>query len=205
MPLPPRMASSKYRFPGPSTIGLPRGAVLDVSPFSAQFLDKQFLGDILGNHCNKCIRTFLGCKSHPCQHAFMRRYHDGCRRFVASRKGATTPAMSKISSVRGKIARAFECSDCENRASPAAIAILARRIRWRETNRRDRHPRSKHPCRLRRCAYATSFHERLHADHGARATNDAHASPADRRRRDSTRHTLHSSYTPRRAGDRQQR
>src|SRR5579872_738919 len=38
-------------------------------------------------------------------------------RFAFSRKGSTIPAMSKISSVRGKIAKAFECSDCDERSS----------------------------------------------------------------------------------------
>src|SRR3954466_7269170 len=33
-------------------------------------------------------------------------------RFAFSRNGPTTPAMSRISSVRGKIASALECSDC---------------------------------------------------------------------------------------------
>lgn len=38
-------------------------------------------------------------------------------RFADCRNGSTTPAMSKISRVRGKIASAFECSDCDGRAS----------------------------------------------------------------------------------------
>ena len=38
-------------------------------------------------------------------------------RFARSRNGATTPAMSKISNVRGKIASALECSDWPECAS----------------------------------------------------------------------------------------
>ena len=36
----------------------------------------------------------------------------GVTRFAASRNGPTSPAMSKISSVLGKMASALECSDC---------------------------------------------------------------------------------------------
>src|SRR5713226_2416222 len=38
-------------------------------------------------------------------------------RFAFSRNGPTSPAMSRISSVRGKIASALECTDCDERAS----------------------------------------------------------------------------------------
>ena len=38
-------------------------------------------------------------------------------RFAFSRNGTTTPAISNISRVRGKIASALECIDCDERSS----------------------------------------------------------------------------------------
>ena len=56
-------------------------------------------------------------------------------RLAVSRNGAATPAMSKISSVRGKMASAFECTDCDARFDePPSQATARAFIRQEEAN-----------------------------------------------------------------------
>ena len=93
------------------------GLVLNVSALPPQFLGEQLLSHVLWNHGNEWIRTLLGANRmwasvRPCVMTAT-----DVTRLAVSRNGATTPAMSKISSVRGKIASALECSDCDERAS----------------------------------------------------------------------------------------
>ena len=86
----------------------------------------QPLGHVLRNHGDKWIRALFGAKRmwarlRPCAITAT-----DVTRLAFSRNGATTPAMSNISSVRGKIASALECSDCPERV-PTSRHLRLRR------------------------------------------------------------------------------